>query len=159
MNWNCSKRTTRPKSKSVKPVMRQTRSMAYSVLHITQIKIRSVLNTLIKSHMKVLLASSCCLLHVSCTALIILLLFIKSTVYCPAHFILLYFLSIIYIYVYCVVTYNCTVHWADLTYISLLIIFCIIVYVTNKTLNWIFFSISFFTKMGHTVNFIIRTYF
>ncbi len=71
------------------------------------------------------------------------ILFIKSTVYCPAQFILLYilinFLFLFftwYLYLcilFCVcVTYNCTVHGADLTYILLLVIFCIIVYVMNK---------------------------
>ncbi len=87
--------------------------------------------------------------HSSCTFLLILL-FIKSTVYCHAHnfiahFIILYFLILTFYfllhffspYLYlclfsCVcISYNCTVHGVDLTYISLLIIFCIIVYVTN----------------------------
>ncbi len=83
--------------------------------------------------------------HSSCTSLPILL-FIKSTVCCPAHFILLHILFLfIFSYLFfvptlmyillCCVTYNCTVHWADLTYSSLLIIVCIIEYVTNKTLN------------------------
>ncbi len=79
--------------------------------------------------------------HSSCTSLLILL-FIKSTVYCPAHFNLYYyFYFILFSYLYlCIFScvwflYNCTLHGADLTYISLLVIFCIIVYVTNKTLN------------------------
>ncbi len=77
--------------------------------------------------------------HSSCTSLLILL-FIKSTVYCPAHFILSYctfysYLFWFYFFIFyplfmyillCCVRYNCTVHRADLTYISLLIIFCII---------------------------------
>ncbi len=74
--------------------------------------------------------------HSSCTCLLILL-FIKSTVYCPTHFILLCFLPIfMYILLRCVL--HCLLSGPDLTYISLLIIFCIIEYVTNKTLNpWI----------------------
>ncbi len=87
--------------------------------------------------------------HSSYTFLLILL-FIKTTVYCPAHlfyctcyyFLLLslifYFIFSIPIFMYillCCVAYNCTVHGADLTYISLLVIFCIIVYVMNKNLE------------------------
>ncbi len=83
--------------------------------------------------------------HSSCTFLFILL-FIKSTVYCPVLHILFYctfyliyiffililnfwLFSYLYLCIFsCVcVTYNCTVHGAGLTYISLLIIFCIIV--------------------------------
>ncbi len=73
--------------------------------------------------------------HSSCTSLLIL--FIKSTVYCPAHFILLcFFIFYLYLCISLVLCYIfCTVYWADLTYIWLLIIFCIIEYVTNKTLN------------------------
>ncbi len=73
--------------------------------------------------------------HSSCTSLLIILLFIKPTVYCPAHFIILYFLPIFMYILLCCVSYNCTVHWTDLIYISLLIIFHIIMYVTNKILN------------------------
>ncbi len=82
-----------------------------------------------------------------CTFLLILL-FIKSTVYCPAHyfiahFILFYsfFLFHFFPYLYlcilsCVyISYNCTVHGADLTHISLLITFCIMVYAMNKIVN------------------------
>ncbi len=91
--------------------------------------------------------------HSSCTFLLILL-FIKSLVYCPAHFFITHyilFFSIFYSYILfytffspylylcifsCVcISYNCTVHGADLTYISLLIIFFIIVYVTNTNLE------------------------
>ncbi len=85
--------------------------------------------------------------HSSCTSLLILL-FIKSTVYCIAHFTLLYilllFCHLIYIFFYlylclssCVVLYilHCPLSGPDLTYISLLIIFCIIEYGTNKNLD------------------------
>ncbi len=71
-----------------------------------------------------------------CTFLFILL-FIKSTVYCPAHFILFFFFSLYqYLCIFsCVcIAYNCTVHAVDLTYISLLVIFCITVCVTNTNL-------------------------
>ncbi len=76
----------------------------------------------------------------SCTYLLILL-FIKSTVYYSAKFILLHilFFFFTYIYVYSLVlSYNilhCPLSGPDLIYISLLIIFCIIEYVTNKTLK------------------------
>ncbi len=102
-----------------------------------------------------------CKYHVQpvCTfLLILLLLFIKSTVFCPAHYFIahfildfshFYFLFLLFIfyliffpYLYlcifsCVcISYNCTVHGADLTYISLLkCIFCIIVYVMNRNLE------------------------
>ncbi len=82
--------------------------------------------------------------HYSCTSLLILL-FIKSTVYCPAHCILLHILLFIFSYYFgifylclclssCVVLHilHCPLSGPDLTYISLLIIFCIIEYVTNK---------------------------
>ncbi len=87
--------------------------------------------------------------HSSCTSLFILL-FIKSTVYCIAHFILLHILLLIfpsyfyfictYIYIYslvlCFIFLHCPLSGPVLTYISLLIISCIIEYVTNKiTLN------------------------
>ncbi len=81
--------------------------------------------------------------HSSCTFLLILL-FNKSTLYCPAKFILHFFILVFFIfftYLYlCIfswvcIPYNCTVHGADLTYISLLVIFCIIVYVTNTNLE------------------------
>ncbi len=85
--------------------------------------------------------------HPSCTSLFILL-FIKSSVYCFAHFILLhillfifsssfYFLPIfIYILLRCVTFLHCPLSGPNLIYISLLIISCIIEYVTNKrTLN------------------------
>ncbi len=88
--------------------------------------------------------------HSSCTSLFILL-FIKSTVNCIAHFILLHILLFIcficfyyfltYIYVYSLAKYvlhilHCPLSGPDLIYISLLIIFCIIENVTNKrTLN------------------------
>ncbi len=95
-------------------------------------------------------------MNISCTSLLILL-FIKFTVYCPAHFILLHILFFLikkkkyiyiyfftYIYVYSLVLshiLHCPLSEPDLIYISLLIIFCIIEYVTNKTLNlkrWVF---------------------
>ncbi len=66
--------------------------------------------------------------HSSCTFLLILLFF-KSTVHCPVHFILLHilfvFLSYLYLCIFSCVcdTYTCTVHGADLTYILLLVIF------------------------------------
>ncbi len=91
------------------------------------------------------------------TGFVLILLFIKSTVYCPGryfiahfifYFIIFYFLILLFIFYFfnffpylylcmfsCVcIWYNCTVHGADLTYMSLLVIFCIIVYVTNKNL-------------------------
>ncbi len=77
----------------------------------------------------------------SCTYLLILL-FIKSTVYYPAHFILLhilFFLIFSYHFMYillCCVTIFCTVHWAawpDLHFTT--VIYYIIEYVMNKTLN------------------------
>ncbi len=100
--------------------------------------------------------------HSSCTFLLILL-FIKSTVYCPAQLILFYFFysyayffllhflhTYIYVYSLVCVTYNCIVHGADLNYISLLVIFCIIVYVTNKILNpWILVEIK--TQRGQWI--------
>ncbi len=75
--------------------------------------------------------------HSSCTYLLIFL-FIQSTVYCPAHFILLhilfFFIYLTYIYVYSLVLCYNILHYPlrgpDPTYISLLIIFCIIEYVT-----------------------------
>ncbi len=80
--------------------------------------------------------------------IILLLLFIKSTVFCIAHFILLHILLFMfsyyiffYLYLYifsCVVLHilHCPLSGPDLIYISLTIIFCIIEYVTNKkTLN------------------------
>ncbi len=86
----------------------------------------------------------------SCTSLFILL-FIKSTVYCIAHFILLHILLLIfsyilfyfiftYIYIYslvlCLIFLHCPLSGPVLIYISLLIISCIIEYVTNtRTLN------------------------
>ncbi len=87
--------------------------------------------------------------HSSCTSLVILL-FIKSRVYCPAHFILLHMLFFIifssYLFYFfnlylcifsCVVLHilHCPLSGPDLTYITLLIIFCIIEYVTNKNLE------------------------
>ncbi len=81
--------------------------------------------------------------HSSCTSLLILLC-IKSTVYCIAHFILLHILLCIFIFylylyiLYCVVLriLHCPLSGPDLIYISLRIIFCIIEYVMNKkTLN------------------------
>ncbi len=76
-----------------------------------------------------------------CTSLFILL-FIKSTVYCIAQFILLHILPFIFnLYLYissCVVLHilHCPLSGPDPIHISLLIIFCIIDYVTNKqTLN------------------------
>ncbi len=87
--------------------------------------------------------------HSSCTYLFILL-FIKSRVYCIAHFILLHILILIfssyfyyiftYIYIYslvlCFPFLHCPLSGPVLIYISLLIISCIIEYVMNKiTLN------------------------
>ncbi len=80
--------------------------------------------------------------HSSCTYMLILL-FIKSTVYYPAHlfYIFFYFIFVFfnyfftYIYVYSRVVFHilhCPLSGPDLTYISLLIIFCIIEYVTIK---------------------------
>ncbi len=79
-------------------------------------------------------------MYISCTSLLILL-FIKSTVYCSAHFILLhivFFLFYLYLCILsCVVLHilHCPLSGPDLIYISQLIIFCIIEYVMNKTLN------------------------
>ncbi len=110
-------------------------------LHLINSKIFTVLHHLHCCYMYTLynlLANS------SCTSLFILLLFIKSTVYCIAHFILLHilFFFIFYLYLYifsCVVLHilHCPLIRPDLIYISLLIIFCTIEYVTNKTLNLI----------------------
>ncbi len=92
--------------------------------------------------------------HSSCTSLFIIL-FIKSTVYCIAHFISLHILPLIFVfsYFYFILTYiyiyslvlcfifvliflHCPLSGPVLIYISLLIISCIIEYVTNKrTLN------------------------
>ncbi len=80
--------------------------------------------------------------HSSCTSLFILL-FIKSTVYCLAHFISLHilplifvlflFYSYLYLYICCVVFFflHCPLSGPVLIYISLLIIFCIFEYVTK----------------------------
>ncbi len=84
-------------------------------------------------------------MHISCTSLLILL-FIKSKVYCPAHFILLHilffliFFSPIFMYILlCCVTYFALS--TERTWFALLIIFCIIEYVTNKTLYpWILYK-------------------
>ncbi len=91
---------------------------------------------------------ACLFAHSSCTSLYILL-FIKSTVYCIAHFILLHILLLIlcsfilflpiFIYIFSCVMFHflhCPLSGPVLIYISLLIISCIIEYVTNKrTLN------------------------
>ncbi len=79
-----------------------------------------------------------------CTSLFILL-FIKSTVYCIAHFHctfypLFLFYSYLYLYIYslvlCFIFLHCPLSGPVLIYMSLLIISCIIEYVTNKrTLN------------------------
>ncbi len=84
--------------------------------------------------------------HSSCTSLYILL-FIKSTVYCIAHFILLHILPLIFFLFYFILTYiyiyslvlciififlHCPLSGPVLIYISLLIISCIIEYMTNK---------------------------
>ncbi len=104
-----------------------------------------------------------CFAHSSCTSLFILI-FIKSTVDCIAHFILFnctfyslfyfyfilsffsYFLSYSYLYLYifsCVMFHffilfflHCPLSGPVLTYISLLIIPCMIVYVTNNKEPW-----------------------
>ncbi len=94
----------------------------------------------------------CCYVANSSCAFLLILVFIKSTIYCTFYFyctfilncilfLFLFFTSFIYhtyIYVYSLVffiPYNCTVHGADLTYISQLVVFCIIVYVTNTNLE------------------------
>ncbi len=78
--------------------------------------------------------------HSSYTSLLILL-FIKSTVYCIAHcalyffFLFLFFILYLYLYIYsCLVLHilHCPLSGPDLTYISLLIISCITEYVMNK---------------------------
>ncbi len=78
--------------------------------------------------------------HSSCTSLFILLL-IKSTVYCIAHFTPYFFLLFVfyfdlYLYIYslvlCFTFLHCPLSGPVLIYISLLIISCIIEYVTNK---------------------------
>ncbi len=103
-----------------------------------------------------------CFAHSSCTSLFILI-FIKSTVDCIAHFILfnctfyslfyfyfilsfvhIFYLTLTYIYisslVLCIIFYliflHCPLSGPVLTYISLLIIPCMIVYVTNKQEPW-----------------------
>ncbi len=78
--------------------------------------------------------------HSSYTSLLILL-FIKSTVYCIAHcalyffFLFVFFILYLYLYIYsCLVLHilHCPLSGPDLTYISLLIISCITEYVMNK---------------------------
>ncbi len=97
-----------------------------------------------------------CFAHSSCTSLFILI-FIKSTVDCIAHFILFnctfyslfyftpyFYLTLTYIYisslVLCIIFYfiflHCPLSGPVLTYISLLIIPCMIVYVTNNKEPW-----------------------
>ncbi len=99
-----------------------------------------------------------CFAHSSCTSLFILI-FIKSTVDCIAHFILfnctfyssfyfilllIFYLTLTYIYisslVLCIIFYfiflHCPLSGPVLTYISLLIIPCMIVYVTNNKEPW-----------------------
>ncbi len=99
-----------------------------------------------------------CFAHSSCTSLFILI-FIKSTVDCIAHFILFhctlyslfififfnfFYLTLTYIYIYslvlCFIFYftflHCPLSGPVLTYISLLIIPCMIVYVTNNKEPW-----------------------
>ncbi len=95
-----------------------------------------------------------------CTFLLhmVILIFIKSTVDCIAHFSSLHILLLIlfycfylffyliptYIYIYspvlCIIFYfiflHCPLSGPVLTYISLLIIPCMIVYVTNKQEPW-----------------------
>ncbi len=82
--------------------------------------------------------------HPSCTSQFILI-FIKSTVDCIAHFTPYFILPIFtYIYIYslvlCFIFYfiflHCPLSGPVLTYISLLIIPCMIVYVTNKQEPW-----------------------
>ncbi len=92
--------------------------------------------------------------HSSCTSLVILI-FIKSTVDCIAHFSSLHILlilfycfilsySYLYLYILSCVMYHlfyfiflhCPLSGPVLTYISLLIIPCMIVYVTNKQEPW-----------------------
>ncbi len=69
--------------------------------------------------------------------------FIKSSVYCFAHFILLHIFTLyclflfnflpIFIYILVLLLFlHCPLSGPDLIYISLLIIFCIIEHVTNK---------------------------
>ncbi len=107
--------------------------------------------------------------HSSCTSLFILI-FIKSTVDCIAHFILFHctfyflfyfyfiwsffhiFLSYSYLYLYifsCVMFHfiffiflHCPLSGPVLTYISLLIIPCMIVYVTNNKEPWTLSQLS-----------------
>ncbi len=96
--------------------------------------------------------------HSSCTILLILLC-IKSTLYCPVHYFILffifYFIFLPYLYLCifsCVcISYNCTVHGAHLTYISLLVMFCIIVYVTNKNLE-VWYNIILFKSTDELCN-------
>ncbi len=103
-----------------------------------------------------------CFAHSSCTSLFILI-FIKSTVDCIAHFILFnctfyslfyfyfilsfcsyFYVTLTYIYisslVLCIIFYliflHCPLSGPVLTYISLLIIPCMIVYVTNNKEPW-----------------------
>ncbi len=77
--------------------------------------------------------------HSSCTSLFILL-FIKSTVYCIAHFTPYFYFILTYIYIYSLVLcfifififLHCPLSGPVLIYISLLIISCIIEYMMNK---------------------------
>ncbi len=101
-------------------------------------QITSIRLNLINSKIPTIL-HHCCYVY-SCTSLLILL-FLKSTVYCPAHFIahlvLPYFFYLYLCIFSCVVLHilHCPLSGPDLIYISPLIIFCRIEYVTNKSLN------------------------
>ncbi len=88
------------------------------------------------------IAATCIYLVQPVSTSLFILLFIKSSVYCFAHFILLHiftlyclFLFFTYIYIYSLVLLlflHCPLSGPDLIYISLLIMLCIIENMTNK---------------------------
>ncbi len=111
-----------------------------SSLRPSKLKLSQITSTwlnLINSKIPTLLHHCCYLYLLHIPAYSIILLCIKSTVYCSAHLILPYFFHLYLCIFSCVVLHilHCPLSGPDLIYISLLIIFCIIEYVTNKTLK------------------------
>ncbi len=135
-----------PYGKRFRSMMEKTERLRRSFFHqapkhkLGQITLTRL--NLINSKIPTILNHCCSVYILHIPAYIIILLFIKSTVYCIAHLILLHILFFLifvtYIYVYSLVLLHilhCPLSGPDLIYISLLIIFNIIEYVTNKTLN------------------------
>ncbi len=98
-----------------------------SSLRPSKLKLSQITSTwlnLINSKIPTILHHCCYVYLLHIPAYSIILLFIKSTVYCSAHFILLHILFFLifftYIYVYSLVLCYifCTVHWADLTWFT-----------------------------------------